>query len=598
MHDLSTSPTAAVREKDGSWLVFRDPVAVVAVSGTGDVLPGLRKVEDYLQRGLYAAGYISYEASTAFDDSFHTFLPDSLPLIWFGIFSEPHPVPGLPTGEWSDEYEFEWKPDVTQKEYEDAVARIKEYIAAGDSYQVNYTFRLTSPFKGNPWDYFRTVVNGHPMPYAAFIDTGRHAICSFSPELFFSLENGDISVQPMKGTARRGRFPEEDVMLRRELVSSVKERAENVMIVDMVRNDIGRIAQPGTVHVSELCGLRTFHTVFQMVSTVHGRVACNLSDVFASLFPCASISGAPKVRTTQIIREIEKAPRHVYCGSIGWAAPHRRALFNIAIRTLLIDIKKKRAEYGTGSGIVWDSDTAGEYEECRLKTSIITKPQHDFLLVETLLWTVSEGYYLMNRHVERLEASADYFGFTFDVKHVAAALKNAVGIPGSAIRRVRLTLARNGECRFDVSDMPHEAEGTKSELDLFLYPGRISSRDVFIFHKTNRRRQYAIAREQYPHGDDLLFMNEKDELTETTIGNIVFSMGGKLYTPPIRCGLLPGVFRQMLVEEKKINERVLHVSDLEKTRIIFRINSVRKWQKCILHRPDAVDSGSRKASGA
>ena len=354
-----------------------------------------------VQDGLYAAGFVSYEAAPAFDGSLVVNDDGHFPLLWFGLYEGVEEVelpaaralndaagaptssrlcaagnPAIPLGPANALSRLEagapdWQASVGREEFDEAMARIKALIRSGDTYQVNYTYRLRTPFAGNPWNLFLRLVAAQDPPYGAFLDTGEWVICSASPELFFRLDGTRIQCRPMKGTAARGRTQAEDLAQAQALQASEKERAENVMIVDMVRHDLGRVAQPGSVKVARLFEVERYPTIWQMTSTVEAQTEAGLGEIFQALFPAASVTGAPKVRTMQIIADLEPLPRRLYTGAIGFFAPGRRAQFNVAIRTLLVNRKTGFAEYGVGSGITWDSDPEAEWQECRAKARIL-----------------------------------------------------------------------------------------------------------------------------------------------------------------------------------------------------------------------------------
>jgi para-aminobenzoate synthetase/4-amino-4-deoxychorismate lyase len=395
----------------GQWLSFREPARVLEARQVEAVLPALREAEALVnERGLYAAGFISYEAAPAFDPSFRARpAGDDFPLLWFGLYSRPEVVAPPPPGPM---LEGEWKPSVTRAEYAAAIDCIQAHIARGDTYQVNYTFRLRRAFDGDAWALFGALAQAQQAAYAAYVDLGRYAICSVSPELFFARDGRQVTARPMKGTAPRGRWSAEDRSKAAWLRGSEKNRAENVMIVDMLRNDLGRVAEVGSVRVPRLFEVERYPTVWQMTSTVTAETGVSTADLLAALFPCASITGAPKTRTTQIIAELEGEPRRIYTGLLGYFGPEQRAQFNVAIRTVLVDRAKGQAEYGVGGGIVWDSIAADEYEECRHKARVLSDPRPHFALFETLLWSPEAGgYWLLDYHLRRLERSAEYFGF-------------------------------------------------------------------------------------------------------------------------------------------------------------------------------------------
>ena len=339
--------------------------------------------------------------------------PD-LPLLWLGLFHAPEVWSDLPDTALAHTL-GPWEPAIDRATYRQAIAAIKEQIAAGYTYQINYTFPLGAAFKGEPWPLFVQLALAQRGRYAAYVDTGRHVVCSASPELFFQKADGVLTSRPMKGTAPRGRTVAEDEAQRAWLFASEKNRAENVMIVDMIRNDMGRVAEVGSVRVPVLFEVERYPTVLQMTSTVTSRTNVSVADVFKALFPCASITGAPKVSAMGIIADLEPAARGVYTGAIGYLAPGGRAQFNVAIRTVVVDRQTGRATYGVGSGVVWDSDADEEYDECLLKARVLAAERPDFELLETMLWRPETGVFLLDRHLERLADSAEYFGIAVDL---------------------------------------------------------------------------------------------------------------------------------------------------------------------------------------
>ncbi len=465
------------------------------------------------------------------------------------------------------------------------MARIKGHIASGDTYQVNYTLRQRRTFRGEPWEFFLQTCTD--APYAAFIDTDAYSLCSASPELFFSLHGKRIHSKPMKGTAARGKTPAEDRANARWLYHSEKNRAENVMIVDMIRNDLGRIARTGSVHVPRLYAVEKYPSVWQMTSTVEARTAASLPDILRALFPCASITGAPKVKTMEIIAAIETTPRNIYTGAIGLIAPGRRARFSVAIRTTLIDKTASLAEYGVGGGIVWDSTAEEEYGECLTKAKIILSPASPppFQLLETMLWTPDRGYFLLPRHLARLHESARHFGYRYDEPMIAAALSEAAARLGAGPHRVRLRLSRDGAAECDT--VPQEpSDGRPLLVRLSLYP--IDTSSPFVLHKTTRRGHYEAARAPFPDADDVILYNRAKEVTESCIANVVILRNGRLATPPLGCGLLNGTYRAELLERGEIVEERVSIPELKQAEKIFLINSVRKWREAALAPEDRL----------
>jgi para-aminobenzoate synthetase/4-amino-4-deoxychorismate lyase len=355
-----------------TWRLFEDPIAVIQTDSVERVPECLDAVQTHTARGCYAAGFVSYDAAPAMDSAFKAHRSSDFPLVWFGIYRDYRRV-ALPSPT-ADAFKLgPWTSSVSSDEYRDAVAKIKNHIGDGNAYQVNYTFRLRSSFSGDPWEFFLALQRSQQSQYAAYLDLGRYRVCSASPELFFSLDGGTLTSKPMKGTVRRGATAEEDERLGRWLGASSKNRAENVMVVDMVRNDMGGVADTGTISVEKLFSVEKYPTVFQMTSTVTARVSSPAVDVLRRMFPCASITGAPKVKVMEIIQSLEKEPRGLYTGSIGYLAPDGTASFNVAIRTAVFDTATGSAEYGVGGGIVWDSDADEEYEECNAKAAVLAR---------------------------------------------------------------------------------------------------------------------------------------------------------------------------------------------------------------------------------
>jgi para-aminobenzoate synthetase/4-amino-4-deoxychorismate lyase len=557
------------------WMHFANPHQIINATRIDDVHGALQEIERLIEmNNWHAAGFVSYEAAPAFDSALHVLNTNDFPLLWFGLYSEPNILQSSEVLKARDDLTtLDWEPSVTRDAYNTAIEKVKEAIALGKTYQVNYTMRLISEFSSGEWDFFLGLVQAQNK-YAAYVDTGRHVICSASPELFFKLDGNKIYSQPMKGTTKRGRTTLEDKNQADWLHNSLKNRAENVMIVDMVRNDLGRIAEVGSVQVPELFTIEKYPTLFQMTSTVQAKTDASLDEIFSALFPCASITGAPKVSTMKIIAELETTPRKIYTGSIGYISPNRKAQFNVAIRTALIDKENKTAEFGLGGGIVWDSTSADEYSEALLKARVLTENPRPFELLETLLWTAEDGFFLREKHLARMQDSADYFGFPFS----SAEFDNQIDGFAKHFKspqRVRVLLDKLGEFKIETRDFQAQEKVFKVRLA----ENPVDSKNVFLFHKTTQREMYP----PIPAGlDDLLLWNENDELTEFTIGNLVVELDGALFTPPTSCGLLAGTFRSQLLETRIIKEHVLQKDDLEKCSKLFLVNSIRKWVEIIV----------------
>jgi para-aminobenzoate synthetase/4-amino-4-deoxychorismate lyase len=555
---------------------FRNPVHVLRADRLDQVVPVLDAVERAVADGLHAAGFVAYEAAPAFDPAFTTHPPDTrLPLAWFALYEsrdDVHPIYGSIDG---DAELGEWSSDVPQAEYLHHVERIRALIAAGDTYQTNFTVRLRAPFRGDPVALYERLCLGQRSAFCAYMDLGDgKTIVSASPELFFRAEDRELELKPMKGTRPRGRWVAEDRALAAELAESPKDRAENLMIVDLLRNDAGRVAEFGSVRVERLYEVERYETVHQMTSTIRARLRpdAGLADVFRALFPCGSVTGAPKVRTMEIIRELEPSPRGVYCGAIGFVSPGE-AVFSVGIRTLLLDAAAGMAELGVGSGITYDSDAAAEYRESWSKAAFVRRTPLGFRLLETMLWEPEGGWFLLDGHLERLAASAGYFGYAFDaedaVRHLSALVPAFVDAP----MRVRLRLDREG--RMEIEATPHTPSTAPARVAIAAEP--VDSRDPLLYHKTTARAEYERRAASRPDADDVLLVNERGELTESAIANLVVRLDGALWTPPLESGLLPGVFRAHLVATGEIRERILHPNDLARAEEVWLINSVRKW---------------------
>lgn len=556
------------------WLLFERPVRVFAVTEPGQVAGALAEVTTAVSHhNLHAAGFLSYEAAAAYGLAVHPAGPDDPPLLWFGLYdrvkelAEPPPLA-------EDGYELgEWRAGLDEEAYGTAVARIKAHIAAGQTYQVNFTFPLSASFAGAPYALFRELLRAQPAGYAAYVDTGRHVLCSISPELFFRLDGETLTGRPMKGTARRGQTAAEDAANAEWLHQSEKNRAENVMIVDMIRNDLGRVAEVGSVTVPDLFTIEQYPTLLQMTSTVTAQTTADLPAILTAMYPCASITGAPKVRTMQIISDLEAGPRGVYTGSIGYFASERQAQFNVAIRTVTLDRARGRATYGVGSGVVWDSDAAAEYAECLLKAKVLAARRPSFDLLESLLWTPEAGYFLLERHIARLLASAAYFCFDVAETAVRVALDDAAkGLTGAS--KVRLLVGENGRCHSEAAPLTPLPEPAR----LGLAPEPVRSDDLFLYHKTTQREVYDRAKAACPDCDEVILWNERGELTEATTANIVLELDGVLWTPPVECGLLAGTLRGELVENGRLREKVLSKADLARAEKVYLVNSVRGWR--------------------
>lgn len=522
-------------------------------------------------QGLYAAGFVAYEAASAISPHLPSLPPaQGLPLAWFALYRERRSVvagSGLPHG---DGPELSLAPALDQAGHAAALQQIHEAIASGESYQINHTFPLQGRFDGDPLQLYRSLLHAQRPAFGAYIDTGSHTIISASPELFFELKDGIIVTRPMKGTAPRGSHPAEDRMLAHKLCRSAKERAENLMIVDLLRNDLGQVAQTGTVRTDLLFEVESYPTVHQMTSTITARLReeCGLTDLFRALFPCGSVTGAPKRRSMEIIAGLEQQPRGIYCGAIGHLAPGNEAVFSVAIRTLLLEQRSGSISMGVGSGVTWDAQPAAEYAECLAKAAFLNSRAVPRLL-ESLV-SDNGGYPLLHRHLERLCWSASRLGYRYDRKAAETALLR-YGAELGGRHKVRLLLAIDGSIHIESTPIT----ALRQPLRLALATKPVDPADPRLYLKTEQRERYEAARREHPDADEVLLLNNRGELTEGTFTNLVLKLGGRLVTPPLACGLLPGVMREEQLARGNITEQVLYPHDLEQACEIWLINAVR-----------------------
>ncbi len=556
-----------------AWVELRNCVAEVQARNLAEVLPALTEVCERVDtEGLYAGGFVSYEAAAAFDPNLPTHSAGDWPLLWFGLFRRRVPSAGPRSLPGAGQQPPLWRGPVRAGAYAETVRTLLGHIRAGDVYQVNYTTRLQAA--GLDAAHILPLAL-QQAPYSAYLQNSLFAVASASPELFFSLRGESIFSKPMKGTAARGCSPAEDQARRAVLQNSAKDRAENLMILDMVRNDLSRIADTGSVRVPQRFTLEKYPSVWQMTSTVAARTSAGLPDIFRALFPAASITGAPKRAAMQCIKRMEAQPRQLYTGAIGTISPNRQALFNVAIRSAWINQHTGRASYGAGGGIVADSKPAAEWAELEAKTRVLYQPPAQaFELLETMRWS-GRRVFLLEDHLRRLAASADYFDFKVDIDHLRRLVQTHVARLPAVPHRCRLTVSRSGGAQFSASPFQPPAPGDTAAVPL---AGRcISSKQLMLRHKTTQRDVYAQA-EAAPGRETLLY-NEYGRLTESTIANLVYQYQGGWYTPPLSDGLLPGVLRGALLRAGKVKERSLHRNELPAVQRLYLVNALRGWRR-------------------
>lgn len=605
---------AAITSAEAFSQLFVDPERVFVAYTSADVDELFGEIERAVAAGSEAAGYFTYECGNCFEPKAGQLaLPPGEPLAWFGIYQRSyrfnHATGAFEDGEpprlaesrnvpaASAEAQVKAVFALEGKQYAERIEAIHEWIRAGDVYQLNFTAPYRLQVQGSNAAVYAALRERQPVEYGAFLHTrpGEHVL-SFSPELFFRIDKQDgerrITTRPMKGTAARGRTSQEDRQKAEWLRSDAKNRAENLMIVDLLRNDLGRLAKFGTVRTEKMFSLERYSTLWQMTSTVTADLRANVGygEIFRALFPCGSITGAPKVRAMQLLAKLEDQPRGVYTGAIGFFSAER-TVFNVAIRTLAL--KGKEGIMGVGSGIVIDSVAAEEYSECKLKAEFLNlygeesaqdiAADDKFNLIETMLW--DSVYSLLDLHIDRLMDSAEYFGFPCDRVQVMTALEEharifAAGVP----RRVRLLLDADGGLHITSTTLPSRRED--AQVRVRIAEQRTDSASRWLYHKTTQRALYsqALAQGAAEAGfDDVLFLNERDEVTEGAISNVFIEKHGRMYTPPIECGVLPGVYRRYLLQSRQeIAERVLTLDDLRNADAVYICNAVRGLRKALI----------------
>lgn len=554
---------------------FGAPREVLAADRLEDVRAVLDAVQAAAQQGAWCIGYLRYEAAPAFDAAL-TVHPVEGPLAWFAVHDQALPWP-QPTQETSPQ--VQWQDVLPRPAFDAALAELQRAIANGEYYQTNFTAQMTGVLAGDAGHapalvLFHALQRAQPGGYAAFLDTGGEQLLSVSPELFFDWRDGLLLARPMKGTAPRGANPADDAAQAEALRSSAKERAENVMIVDLLRNDLSRIAEPFSVRVPRLFHTEALPAVWQMTSDVEARTraGCSLADVFAALFPCGSITGAPKVRAMRAIRALEPEPRGVYCGAIGVVRPGGAATFNVPIRT--VTLRGNAARCGIGSGITSGATADGEWREWGLKQAFVQRASAPFELLETL--GLADGQLRdADAHLARMSEAAQHFGYPWDVRHVKGALQSVANAHAQGTWRVRLLMDAQGRARAEAYALPPSPARVGLQL-----AGRAldEAHGEFVRCKTTRRAHYDAFTPTDPEVFDTLLWNADGELTECTRGNVAFKLDGRWVTPPLRCGLLAGVGRARALLQGRIQEEaVVRVEDLPRVEALAFVNSLRGW---------------------
>ena len=579
-------------------LLFTNPQHEIIAQSEDELADALDEIERYKKQGLYLCGYLSYEAGYYFIDKVIDRVVNKKstkkikesaqakqPLLYFIAFkdihranrdeveacfnrSKPYPESNLCL--------YDMQLNVENPDYLKAISKIKEYIRAGDTYQINYTLKYKFKLQGTPASLYKALRKNQPVEFGALLHFPESKIVSLSPELFIKKGGNTLTSKPMKGTAKRGETKEEDTAIVEFLKQDSKTLSENVMIVDLIRNDFGRICKTGSVKVKNLFQVQTFKTLHQMISTVKGTLdkEHRFKDLLHALFPCGSITGAPKIRTMEIINELEKEPRGIYTGAIGYLMPNDDFYFNVPIRTITID-KNKQCEMGIGSGIIYESDAEAEYEECLLKANFLTNLNRNFYLIESFRLDADKGIFInIDQHLKRLSHSAQSFGFKLEIESIKEELNNTKNKLKNGLYKIRLVAYQDGEITISHSPVADDPNQTKT---ITISKDKINSQSIFQHHKTSHREHYNQAYDKAEKDGfyDILFFNENNDLVEASRHNIFIKKGDKYLTPPLKSGALNGIERQNFMLRNKVKEVSLSMEDLLNADQILLTNSVR-----------------------
>ena len=546
---------------------FGEPISIIATHSTATVEEALQTAEDAARQGSWVVGYVAYDASPGFDRRLLTPGTSHLPLVWFGVYEAPSET----ETRYVESTVGHWTPSMSPEEHASAVGAIRRSIEEGDTYQTNLTFAMEASVAGGSSDLFRRMVRSQQKSFGALIDLGSEQIVSVSPELFLRGSHRNVTTRPMKGTAPRGRSVAEDRLRRAELLRSEKEQAGNIMVVDLLRNDLGRVSVTGSVVAPELFQPEQYPTVWQLTSTVESelRPDVGLVDLFRATFPSGSVTGAPKMSTMEIIADVESVPRGVYSGAIGYITPGGDDYeFSVAIRTGIV--KSGTIQYHVGGGITFDSMAGAEYEECLWKALAVTSKNTIPSLLETMLYRPAVGIELLPNHLRRLAGSAAYWEIPLNLEAVGEALS---GVAGHREQKVRLTISPDGRVEVEI----HEVELIPQPVELSVAPGRTDPSEPLWYHKTLERSRYPK-----PESGEIVLVNLSDEVTETNISNLMVRIGDSWFTPPLDSGCLPGVFRHKLLSEGKVNERPISLGVFRAADEIAVTNAVQGWRKAVL----------------
>ena len=558
------------------YYLCEDPDEVITAKSTEEVIPAINKIEEMQQAGYYLAGWISYEAASAFDPRHKVIESGDFPLVFMLAAKNIKEVYLKDLKDYERSHIcHSLKPHITQSEYEDSCSKVLNYIYEGDIYQANYSFRCDAKLNCHPYEMFQKLENEHPVPYSIYVETDEWQIISQSPELFLEKRWNKLSSKPMKGTIKRELTYSADEKNRQALSEDKKSQAENVMIVDLMRNDISRICQLDSVKVPELFTSTRYHSLHQLTSTVEGTLKDDISllDIFKATFPAGSITGAPKIRSMEIISELEKDGRRLYTGSAGIFMPGGDFILNVCIRTLLC--QNQSALLGIGSGIVADSAKTLEWEECLLKSRFLNPKRRHTEVFETMLW--NGRIHFFEDHINRLQDSCEYFLIPFNREEVLSTLNQTLfDLKSKDLHRIRLAIKIDGSIDLKIVLLTYRG-WEKEPLKVKISDIKIDSQDPYQYHKTDHREtynsEYSMALKE--GFDEVIFFNEKGELAEGAITNIFICQDGQWLTPPISAGILNGTWRKNLLDPIEASEKTLTLDDLKNAEDIIIGNSVR-----------------------
>ena len=551
----------------GERYTFTQPIKELKTRDLSEVADLLAQVESYQEQGYYIVGYVSYEAAPAFEEKLAVHKAPLLAeyLLYFTVHDRVETSP-IPLTYEEVDLPSKWQEETSAENYEKAIAQIHHHLRQGDTYQVNYTVQLKQDLSANPFTIYNRMVVEQEAGYNAYVEHDEMAVISMSPELFFEQNDRELTTRPMKGTTQRGVTDQEDLAQASWLEQDPKNRSENMMIVDLLRNDMNRISEVGSEHVERLCQVEQYSTVWQMTSTIKSQLRedVDLVEIFRSLFPCGSITGAPKIATMEIIKGLEPQPRGVYCGTIGLLLPNGQRIFNVAIRT--IQLHQGKAIYGVGGGITWDSTWESEYREVHQKAAVLYRKQARFQLITT--GKISKKQLLFeDQHLERLTKASRYFAYPFDPEELRQKIELECQVCDvNQDYRLQISLSKSGEMKLSRQILAHLSPSF-CKVKLCLQEADLNQ--SFTYFKTTHRPHLSLGKQE------IIYHNAAGELLETSIGNLVLKINGKLYTPPISQGILPGIYRQHLLETGQVEEKVLTVPDLDQAETIYGCNAVR-----------------------